>query len=239
MAHRYFIDTLQGDTAVITGGDAVHLGRVLRVAPGDILTLCDGAGFDYEAEVVQVQPEQINLKIISKYTSFSEPTLHITCCIGFAKGERMDWAVQKAVELGACAIVPFFSEHTVVKPKNNAEKRARFARIALEAAKQSGRGLVPTVAEPEDFAAVLTRAKAASRALFFYEEGGRPLPEVVGDEPDILLITGAEGGFSLREAALAKEAGCVTVGLGPRILRSETAVAATLAAVLALRGELQ
>ncbi len=239
MAHRYFVAPIQGDTAAVTGGDAAHLGRVLRVAPGDALTLCDGAGFDYDAEVVSVQPEHINLKILSKYTSISEPKLHITSCIGYAKGERMDWAVQKAVELGASVIVPFFSEHCVVKPKNAAEKRARFARIALEAAKQSGRGLVPQVAEAEDFPAVLARASAASRALFFYEAGGQPLPDAVGSEADILLITGPEGGFSPREAALAKEAGCVTVGLGPRILRSETAVAASLAAVLALRGELQ
>ena len=239
MAHRYFVNSIQQDVATVTGGDAAHLGRVLRVAPGDALILCDGAGFDYNAEVISVQSEQIKLKILSKYTSISEPKLHITSCIGFAKGERMDWAVQKAVELGASVIVPFFSEHCVVKPKNTAEKRARFARIALEAAKQSGRGLVPKVAEPEDFAAILARAAKASRALFFYEAGGLPLPQAVGREPDILLITGPEGGFSPREAALAGGAGCVTVGLGPRILRSETAVAAALAAVLALRGELQ
>ena len=239
MAHRYFIRPPQGDVAHITGPDAAHLARVLRTKPGERLTLCDGAGFDYAAEVQAVADDDVTLRILSRVHSRGEAGIHAHVFIGYAKGERMDFAVQKSVELGAALITPFFSTNCVVKPKNEAEKTARFQRIAHEAAKQSARGIVPEVEMPCGFSEMLSRAAKCEISLFFYEAGGCALRDVLGQAASVALITGPEGGFTPQEAAQAQAAGCVAVGLGPRILRCETAPAAALAAVMALTGNLE
>lgn len=239
MAHRYFTSEINGQHARISGSDAAHLARVLRVQPGAHLTLCDGAGFDYEAEVLLASPEEVQLRVLEKQPSTAEPALWAEAFIGMAKGERMDLAVQKAVELGASAIHPFYSANIVVKPKNDAEKAARYGRIAAEAAKQCGRGMLPQVSLPCPFAEVLQQAAAFPLALFFYEAGGVPLRQAWQGQQRVAIITGAEGGFTPQEAAQAEAAGCLAVGLGPRILRSETAPAAALAVLMALSGNME
>lgn len=239
MPNRFFTDQIAENGALITGADAVHIARALRARPGQMLTLCDGMGTDYEGEILSVSTDEIEIKVLSSTPSHGEPDIHVEVFIGMAKGERMDYAVQKSVELGAAAIIPFFSENTVVKPNKSGEKTVRYARISAEAAKQCGRGVLPPVEEPLDFAGVLARAAKAEKALFFYEEGGAPLRESLAGEKGLALITGPEGGFSPSEAEQAKTAGCVAVGLGPRILRCETAPAAVLAAVMTLTGNLE
>lgn len=239
MAHRYFTHDIAGDIAHITGTDARHLAQVLRAQPGAPLTLCDGNGTDFEAVILTVTAQQITLRVLSAAPSKAEPLLWAEACIGIAKGERMDWAVQKAVELGASVIRPFYSEHSVVKPKKESEKAARWGRIALEAAKQSGRGIIPTVEQPVLFPEMLAAAAQCDAAFLFYEGGGQPLRQLVQNQKKLALITGPEGGFSTAEVEEAGLAGCVTVGLGPRILRSETAPAAALAVVMALSGNLE
>lgn len=240
MPHRYFTRDIAGDTARLHGQDAHHLARVLRGKPGQRVVLCDGNGTDYDAEITSAGPEEVAFRILASCKSAAEPTLWAEVFIGVAKGERMDYAVQKSVELGASAIRPFYSQNSVVKPKNDEAKTQRYHRIAQEAAKQCGRGLLPAVHPPTDFAGVLRQAAECEKALFFYEEGGQPLRRVVEGAPKTLaLITGPEGGFTPAEAEAARAAGCATVGLGPRILRCETAPAAVLAAVMALTGNLE
>lgn len=239
MAHRYFTEQIADGQARVTGADAAHLARVLRVRPGDALILCDGRGTDYEAEVLAAAPEEIALRVLSSAPSKGEPDIRVEACVGMAKGERMDYAVQKCVELGASVIRPFYSENAVVKPKKTAEKADRYSRIAAEAAKQCGRGILPVVEQPVDFAQMLAAATACGRALFLYEEGGAPLRNSLGGARHIAIITGPEGGFTPREAEAARAAGCVHIGLGPRILRCETAPAAALAAVMTLTGNLE
>lgn len=239
MPHRFFTDEVPDGIARITGADATHLARVLRARPGQVLTLCDGRGTDYTAEILTVDPARVELTILSSTPSVGEPDIRVEVFIGMAKGERMDYAVQKSVELGAAAIIPFYSANSVVKPKKPGEKTQRYARIASEAAKQCGRGILPAVEEPLDFAGVVARAALSELPLFFYEEGGAPLRTSLGGEKSVALITGPEGGFTPEEAQMAKEAGCTIVGLGPRILRCETAPAAVLAAVMCLTGNLE
>ena len=241
VAHRYFTSDIAEDSARISGADASHLARVLRARPGQQLVLCDGMGMDYEAEIESVLPEEVRLRVLSKMPTAAEPSIWVDVFIGLSKGERMEWAVQKAVELGASAISPFFSENTVVKPKEGAKdkKTERLARIAAEAAKQCGRGILPEVKPPMAFSEVLALASQKEQAMFFYEGGGIPLREALKATNNIALITGPEGGFSPAEAVAAREAGCIPVGLGPRILRCETAPAAALAAVMALTGNLE
>ena len=144
-----------------------------------------------------------------------------------------------------CHIVPFFSRYCVAAPKKEEQKNERYNRIALEAAKQCGRGILPTVELPlPDFNAVCDRFKDYDLVLFFYECGGVSLQEVFNKEPGnrakrIAVVTGSEGGFAAEEAARAAECGAVTVGLGPRILRCETAPLAVLSAVMTLTGNLE
>lgn len=240
MAHRYYTDQIEGDTAHITGADAAHLAKALRAKPGDTLVVCDGRGTDYDGVITAVEPGAIRLSLSPGRPSIAEPSLWAEVYVGFSKGERMDYAIQKSVELGASAIWPFYSEYCVIKPKNDDNKTERFNRIAREAAKQSVRGILPVVHAPVYFTAALKAAASQEQALFFYELGGQPLGRAFNPAAkSVALITGPEGGFSPKEATAAEAAGCLPVGLGPRILRCETAPPAALALVMGLSGNLE
>lgn len=240
MPHRYFTQDITGHSARLCGPEAHHLAKVMRAKPGQPVLLCDGAGTDYDAVITQVLPDEVLFEVHASRKSVAEPSLWAEVFIGMAKGERMDFAVQKSVELGASAIRPFFSQNSVVKPKNEEAKTQRYTRIAHEAAKQCGRGLLPQVYPPVGFGAVLDQAKICEKTLFLYEAGGVSLWQAVqGGAASVALITGPEGGFAPAEAEAAQKAGFTTVGLGPRILRCETAPAAVLAAVMALTGNLE
>lgn len=236
MAHRYFVTKIQGDTACIIGDDAQHLARVLRAKPGQRLTLCDGAGYDYEAEITTAAPGKVVCRILEKALSHSEPRLQAEVFVAYGKGDKMDWVVQKAVELGAAAIGPFVCQRCVAQPKK--DKTERLARIAAEAAKQSGRGVLPLVLPQMSFGEMLQRAGQSQRVLLCSPGGNTTLAQQVPGVASIALITGPEGGFAPEEEAQAEKAGCLLVGLGPRILRCETAPLAALAAAMALAGEM-
>lgn len=240
MARRYFTEDIAENTAVITGEDAAHLAKVLRAKPGDAVTVCDGKGTDYETVVRTASPSEVVLDILSHRAVQAEPSVQAHVFIGYAKGDRMDYAVQKSVELGAVCIHPFYSSNTVVKPgKDDSKKVQRLNRIAAEAAKQSGRGILPQVCLPVSFNEMLKEAIKSDIALFFYELGGIALRQVQNGFGSVALISGAEGGFTPEEAEAAKQAGCQIVGLGPRILRCETAPVAALTAVMLLTENLE
>ena len=239
MAHRYFTQNITQDEAYITGPDAVHLVRVLRAKPGDSVLLCNGAGMDFDAEVLTVGVDEVFLRVLAGRPTKAEPAIEVTVFAGMAKGERMDYAVQKSVELGAFCVVPFYSEYSVVKPGNDEKKVARYQKIAAEAAKQSGRGILPVVYAPLPFEEMLAEAACCEKALFFYEKGGASLRSAYSGQKSLAFITGPEGGFSAAEARKAEEAGCLRVGLGPRILRCETAPVAALAALMCMSGNLE
>ncbi len=240
MPHRYFTTEIQNDRAFLSGADARHLAVVLRAKPGMNVTLCDGAGTDYACAVRTADPDRVELEIISTAPSASEPSVPVTLYVGYPKQDKLEWIIQKAVELGAVEIVPFFSRFCVAAPKKEEAKNERYNRIAFEAAKQAGRGVIPRVAMPLTFAQMVQQAAAKDRALFCYEAGGEPLlSRLEGPVGTLAIITGSEGGFSPEEAQAAVEAGCVPVTLGPRILRCETAPLAALAVAMALTGNLQ
>ena len=240
MPHRYFTTEIQNDRAFLSGADARHLAVVLRAKPGMNVTLCDGAGTDYACAVRTADPDRVELEIISTAPSASEPSVPVTLYVGYPKQDKLEWIIQKAVELGAVEIVPFFSRFCVAAPKKEEAKNERYNRIAFEAAKQAGRGVSPRVAMPLTFAQMVQQAAAKDRALFCYEAGGEPLlSRLEGPVGTLAIITGSEGGFSPEEAQAAVQAGCVPVTLGPRILRCETAPLAALAVAMALTGNLQ
>lgn len=239
MPHRYFASEFTGTTAALTGPDAHHLGKVMRARPGDEVILCDGAGFDYTAAVAAVTPDRVEFRLLEKRPSDAEPSVEVTLFAGYPKQDKLEFIVQKAVELGAARVVPFFSRFCVAAPKKEDQKNARYARIAAEAAKQAGRGVIPAVELPLDIKDLPARFDQFDLVLFFYEGGGQSLRALVKNQKRVALITGAEGGFAPEEAAFLTAAGAVPVGLGPRILRCETAPVAALAAVMTLAGQLE
>ena len=176
---------------------------------------------------------------MEKRPTAAEPSVEVTLFAGYPKQDKLEFIVQKAVELGAARVVPFFSRFCVAAPKKEDQKNLRYARIAAEAAKQAGRGLIPAVELPLDIKDLPARFDQFDLVLFFYEGGGQSLRTLVKDQKRIALITGAEGGFSPEEAEKLIAAGAVPVGLGPRILRCETAPVAALAAVMTLAGQLE
>lgn len=238
MAHRYFTSEINNNSARISGQDAAHLCRVLRTKPGDILTLCDGLGTDYTARADSVTADEILFTVLESAPCAAEPSVDVLVCVALSKGEKMEWAIQKSVELGAGRILPFVSENTVVKIKNPESKNERYTRIAYEAAKQCGRGILPVVELPVSYKQMIDKSSRFGRALFLYEKSGIPIGKAIENHTKIAIISGAEGGFSPEEADYAEKSGCIITGLGPRILRCETAPVAALAAIMALTGNL-
>ena len=240
MPHRYFTTDIADGSAYLNGADAHHLAVVLRAKAGDNVTVCDGLGTDYACRVRLAGKERVEMDIISSHPSESEPHTAVTLYVGYPKQDKLETIIQKATELGAVRVVPFFSRYCVAAPKNEEKKNVRYQRVALEAAKQSGRGRVPEVAMPLSFDKMLRDAAACDTVLFCDEAGGAPLHSRLKDTAhSVAIVTGSEGGFSREEAEKAAAAGFLPVGLGPRILRCETAPLAALSVVMALTGNLQ
>ena len=236
---RFFIkpEAIDVDTVNITGDDAFHIARSLRMAVGDKITVADTVGYEYSCILRKIRDDICECEIIDKMPGKTESPVDITLFMGYPKGDKLEVVIQKAVELGASRIVPFESSRCVKRPRaDKAEKQgARLSRIAEEAAKQCGRARLSKVSAPVSFSAMLTEAKKSDLALFCYEgEGTSSLKETLFKNPDaksVAVVVGCEGGFSREEAIGAKEAGLISVNLGPRILRCETAPLYALAAI--------
>lgn len=236
---RFFVPStgFDGDRVTVTGDDAFHMARSLRMAVGDTVTVCDMHGKEHLCRLDSLRDDVCHMTVVSTKYSETEPPVDITLYMGYPKGDKLELVIQKAVELGALSIVPFFSERCVIKPRAEREEKqnARQCRIAEEAAKQCGRGRVPTVGLPIPFSAVLSSVSQYDAVLFCYEgDGTRTLKTVLSENKDakrLAVIIGSEGGFSLAEAKAAEEAGCQLVGLGKRILRCETAPMCVLSAI--------
>ena len=242
MPHRYFTKELSGGRAALTGGDAHHLADVMRARPGDEVVLCGPDGLEYTGTVTALLPGRVEFSVSEGAPGKAEPDVELTLFAGYPKQGKLEEIIQHSVELGVRTVVPFFSRYCVAAPKKEDVKNQRYNRIAAEAAKQAGRGLLPTVEMPLlRFEEVCAQFKNYDLVLFFYEGGGAPLRQLLrsGTAKRIALVTGSEGGFSAEEAAAAAAAGAQTVGLGPRILRCETAPLAALTAALLLTGNLE
>ena len=239
MPHRYFTTEISNGTATLRGADAHHLSRVMRGKLGDTVILCDGNAVEYTATITGFGPETVEFSVEPGYPSAAEPSVEVTLFVGYPKQDKLEQVIRHGVELGCTHFVPFFSRYCVAAPKKEEQKNERYNRIALEAAKQCGRGVLPDVALPlPNFGALCRSLEGYDLVLFCYELGGAPLRQLLADAQPadgqrlkIALITGAEGGFAAEEAEMAAKAGAKTVGLGPRILRCETAPLAVLSAM--------
>ena len=237
---RFFIPSIEGSTAEITGKDAFHIGRSLRMRNGDPLTVCCD-GIDYSCEIVSISDEAVRLDVLSSCVCKAEPKVKVTLFQALPKLDKLETIVQKSVELGVYRIVPMLTRRCVSRPdfKEFEKKRERLKKISLEAAKQSGRGIIPEVASLVGFDEAIAEAAKADCPLMLYENGGIRFSEAgVENAGTVSLLIGSEGGFDESEAIRADSAGISRIWLGERILHCETAPAAALSIVMYISGNL-
>ena len=275
---RFFVsrDQIENGVVTILGDDAHHISRSLRMAAGEQITVCDMQSREYLCVLENFCPDRVLARVESESESDTEPPFEAHLYQALPKGEKLDSIIQKSVECGVTSITTFMSERCIAKEKGDEENKLRRRnKIALEAAKQSGRGIVPPVNPTVSFREMLERAAEADLSIFCYEDEdarslrgvldafvstqaygemfhalseARPgaVSEIVNGEdrgdftaeetarfaeafsgkkkvPTIAIVIGSEGGFSPDEAERARDAGLITVGLGKRILRTETA----------------
>lgn len=233
---RFFVlSEARNDTTVtITGDDAYHISHSLRMRKGEEISVCLPDQTQLRCELTGFEEGRVTAKVIETSRCTAEMPCRVHLYQALPKGDKLDTIVQKAVECGVYDITPFESSRCIAKAGGNFEKkRERLNRIALEAAKQCGRGIVPTVRPLLTYSQMLAEASTASLPLFCYEaEGTEPLGVLLQQRSDeIAVVIGAEGGFSPAEAKEAKERGLLLAGLGPRILRCETASSFVLACI--------
>ncbi len=236
-------EQIASGVATVTGDDAHHISRSLRMAVGETLTLSDMEGSVYRCTLTDFLPDRVLARVEEVTPCLTEPPYRVELYQGLPKGDKLDAIIQKAVECGVASVTTFESEYCVVRAKAEAEEKKleRRRRIALEAAKQSRRGSLPQIHPTLSFAAMLEAARTADICLFCYEGEGtvslfRVLEEAKGSldlvkMPRVSVVVGSEGGFSKNEAKAAEKAGLIPISLGKRILRTETAPTFVLSAL--------
>jgi len=247
---------LRGERVTLTGDEHRHVARVLRARPGDALTLFDGAGLEIDATVVSVDARQAELALGTRRELATAAAVAVTLLVAVPRGERLEWIIQKTTELGVERIVPLVTARSVARP--DTRPTARWEKIAREAARQCGRADVPRVGAPVPLVAALEAPDLpATRFALWESERGHSLGAALAridfstrsdvaraaespgrPGPGVALLVGPEGGFAAEEIASARAADFVAVGLGPRILRVETAAIVGVALVQAAAGGL-
>jgi len=218
----------------ITGDLLHHLRDSLRLRPGDSLALNDGCGTRYRVEVTHVTSQVIVSRIIDRLTEPAPKTSPIVLGQSLIKGDKMDWVIQKATELGVAGVALIHSTHSVIKPNPERleHQRSRWERIARDAAQQSERWTIPTIADPVDLAEICRQYASSPLKGMLVERSDGPslsaIPLPSDRQRPIVLLIGPEGGWAPEEQRLAQEQGFLPLALGPRILRAETAAIAAL-----------
>lgn len=217
--------TLEGDAAG-------HIARVLRLKSGDPLLLFDGRGGEYAARIEALRKGAVLVEVGERTEVERESPLALTLAQGISRGERMDWVVQKATELGVMRIVPVLTERSVVKldSRQSQRKVQHWQGIAIAACEQSGRIRVPDVDPPVGLQDFLSQSREASAVRLLLSPSGRlRIADLSKPDGGMTVLIGPEGGLAEPEQRAALEAGFMAVGLGPRVLRTETAAVAALA----------
>lgn len=238
---RFFTENISDETAVVEGEDVKHISSVLRMRMGDIAVLCDGHGTDFLSELAAVESGCCEFKILEKTPNLAEPSIHVRLFQAIPKSDKMDFIVQKAVECGASEIIPIFTKRCVSRPdeKSLAKKLPRWQKIAYEAAKQCGRGIVPTVGAAADFSDMKKLISPENTGILFYECSDTPLKNAVREyKKNVDIVIGSEGGFEPSEAEVLQGLGFAAVSLGKRILRCETAPIAALSVLMNITGNM-
>lgn len=239
---RFYIEKeqVQGELAYITGEDVNHIKNVLRMRAGDGIILCDGEGMVYDATIKELEPGQIICYVTKEGLADTELPARIVLFQGLPKKDKMEWIVQKSVELGVSEIVPVQMARTIVKledPKKEARKRERWQSIAESAAKQSGRGIIPQVSLVISFKQALAQAADIEYNMIPYEKAedlvsSRQVIKNTVGKGSIGIFIGPEGGIDESELQQALAAGVQPISLGRRILRTETAGLTALSLIM-------
>lgn len=245
---RIFIKDILKEKIVITGGDAHHLGHVMRAKAGDRLVVADDVGSVAEMEITGFTAETVELALVKYIEEKTESDINIILAQCLPKGDKLELIVQKSTELGATEIIPLMSRNCVVKydGKKSKAKVEKWQKIADEAGKQCGRSRLPKVQDIQNFSEWLKKAKEENEEtllMMCYENEEQTGIKTLLNGADnsvknFVIIIGPEGGFSLEEADLAKSLGISSVSLGRRILRAETAAITAVSIVQYEKGDL-
>ena len=234
---RFFTNEIDENNITLAGSDAVHVGRSLRMKPGEPLTVCCG-GIDYNCEISEITSDTVYLSLKEKVVCAAEPNIEVTLFQAVPKMDKLEYIIQKSVELGVSRIVPMLTRRCVSRPdeRDFAKKLARLNKIAAEAAKQSGRGIIPQVTPIVSYKNALEMMKELDQNVLLYEEeGGVSFGEVnLTGAKTVGLVIGSEGGFDREEAEACTAVGAAQVWLGKRILRCETAPITALSILMFL-----
>ena len=228
----------EGDNLLLDAETSHYVRGVLRLRKGFDLTVFNGEGIEHAAQVDLVARDEVRLRVGEARCPAVESPLHTHLGLGISRGERMDYAVQKATELGVSRMTPLFTEHCVVRLNEEKQetRHLHWQKVSRSACEQCGRTRPPKLDEPLRLEDWLDRA--VGLRLLFDPQGETCLRDLPApDAEGVTLLSGPEGGFSDRERTLARQAGFTPVRLGPRILRTETAVLAALAVVQSLWGD--
>ena len=230
----------EGARVTLRGPAAAHVTRVLRLGAGDAVTLFNGDGMDYPARIVALRHGSVDAEVTGRTAARAESPLAMTLVQGIARAERMDLVVQKATELGVAAIVPVATARSVVKldADSRDRKTAHWRGIAVAACEQCGRARVPDVLEPVTLAARLAKPADAGLRFLLSPDADSSLAAAARGATSVELLVGPEGGLEDAERKSALAAGYRVCGLGPRVLRSETAALAALAVLQTIAGDL-
>jgi 16S rRNA (uracil1498-N3)-methyltransferase len=244
---HFFIEPsdVAGGRAALSGAEARHVKNVLRLKPGDAVRLFDGTGVEYVGVIDTLPPGKVEVTITASRPAAGCPRLPVSVAQGFLKEKKMDRLVRQLSELGAARWMPFISDRSVARPEGGRAqaRQERWRRIAVEALKQCRRGDVMQIDDIVGFDRLLERAPAHELRILFWEQSSEPLTaQRFSGSPagpvSVLIVLGPEGGFTEEEVRAAVAAGFISAGLGPRILRAETAAVAACAIVQHLFGDL-
>ena len=240
--HCFYCEANQvaGEQITITGSDVNHIKNVLRMRIGEELMVCNGTGMEYTCQIEDFPAGEVKLSILKAEKASTELSVRLKLYQGLPKKDKMELIIQKAVELGAAEIIPVMTKRCIVKledDKKEAKKLERWQAIAESAAKQSGRGIIPTVSRVMNYKDAIKKASAEGMALIPYEmaEGMKTLKDAAAkasSQQVISVFIGPEGGFEESEVEFAQEQGVIPVSLGKRILRTETAGFTTLSILM-------
>jgi len=240
---RIFCDSPLKSNVELTlpAAGAYHVGRVLRLREGAPLTVFDGAGSEFHAEIVRVAADQVTIMLGLQMAPVGESPLKVTLIQGVSRSERMDWTLQKATELGVNAIAPVLTARSVVRldAKQAEKKRGHWRGIVIGACEQCGRSRIPSVAAPIGMRDYLTSVRKEGLRLVLSPVAPGSLAGLSSLPSKVELLIGPEGGLDDEELGAAEKAGFMPVRLGPRILRTETAAVVALTVLQALWGDLQ
>lgn len=237
---RFFIhaEDIEGNILTIRE-DVHHILHVLRYKEGDVIEVCDRQGMDYAVRIQNTGDDFIECEILHEEKSSAEPEIEITLFQGMPKSDKMEWILQKGVELGISRFIPLWTHRCVVKydQKKESGKISRWQKIVESAAKQSGRGSIPVVHNSMTMKECLQHLQEYDLALVFYENAReQSLKDFLNRQETmprrVAIFIGPEGGWEAEEVQKLEESGAITAGLGPRILRTETAGMAAASFIL-------